>query len=78
MGLIRMPLKKFLIFGGLGTAVRLGIMAFLGWLLQETYAFYAYRLESLSAPAAAALAIGFIAAYLMVKKKISLIVIDKP
>lgn len=47
-GLIRMPVAHFLIFGAIGSAIRVFLMGFIGWYVKELYVVYAYRFENLS------------------------------
>jgi membrane protein DedA with SNARE-associated domain len=69
-GLIRMPFKKFIVFGSLGTAIRLMIMGLLGWFFQEMYVFYASYFEQFSFVGALVMLLGVGAAYFLIKKKV--------
>ncbi|MEW5805565.1 MAG: VTT domain-containing protein [Patescibacteria group bacterium] len=48
-GLIKMPLLNFIVFGFLGSCLRVFLMAFLGWQLKGAYATLAWQLERVNA-----------------------------
>lgn len=78
MGLIRMPPKKFIVFGTLGTAVRLGIMGFLGWVFQEMYVIYANRFEHYSTIGTIIMLVALGIGYFFLKKYIQKIIVNRP
>ena len=73
-GLIRMPLRKFVVFGSIGTMIRLALMGSMGWFFQEMYVVYANRFEDISTIMTIGMIACITAAYILFKKRIHVMI----